>query len=36
MWDDLDHAIKNKRNFYSIVIGGRPRSNSEKWDNFEN
>lgn len=32
----MEQTIKQKREFYSILIGGDPRNNNEdKWDNFE-
>jgi len=35
-WNDLETIIRDKRNFYSTVIGGGPRSFSQgKWDDFE-
>ena len=33
-WSDIEDMLKSKRNFYSVIIGGKPRSNSEKWDAF--
>jgi hypothetical protein len=35
-WNDLEDPIKNKRKFYSVLIGGKPGATSGKWDAFEN
>lgn len=34
-WSDLEEPFKNKRAFYSMLIGGNPRDTTEKWGSFE-